>query len=51
MMLYATAARRRLGVVLGGDDGRKLVKAADAWMGAEDILDPVRMTEMMLPGF
>lgn len=51
MMLHAAAARRRLGALVGGDDGRKLVKAADAWMGAEEILDPVRMTEMVMPGF
>jgi hypothetical protein len=51
MALYSAAARRRLGVLLGGDEGRGLVRDADAWMTAESITDPARMTAMLAPGF
>ena len=51
MALYAAAARRCLGALLGGDEGRGLVRAADAWMMSETIKNPVRMTALLAPGF
>jgi tetratricopeptide (TPR) repeat protein len=51
MALYAAASRRSLGVLLGGDEGRELVRAADAWMTSESIKNPARMTAMFAPGF
>ncbi|MBV8677410.1 MAG: protein kinase [Planctomycetaceae bacterium] len=51
MRLCAQAARRRLGLLLGGDEGRDLVTRADAWMAGEKILDPVRMTAVYAPEF
>jgi len=51
MALYAAASRRCLGVLVGGDDGRDLVRAADAWMTSESIKNPARMTAMLAPGF
>ena len=51
MLLYAAAARRRLGEMLGGDEGRALVETADAWMRSETIVNPERMTEVFAPGF
>lgn len=50
MRLYSEAARRRIGALAGGDKGKALISAADLWMTAEEIQDPHRMTEMLLPG-
>ena len=51
LAMCAAAARRRLGVLLGGDEGQALVRAADARMLREGILDARRMTDLMAPGF
>jgi hypothetical protein len=51
MALFAAAARRRLGEVLGGEEGRALVEAASAWMRAQGVADPERITAMLAPGF
>ena len=51
MGLYAAAARRRRGELLGGDAGRGLVAAADEWMTARAIRRPDRMTGLFAPGF
>jgi len=47
MALHAAAARRRRGEVLAGDEGRRLVEEADAWMASQDIRNQVRMTAML----
>jgi tetratricopeptide (TPR) repeat protein len=51
MALYATAARMRLGRLVGGDEGRALVDAAAAWMERERVRRPDRMIAMLAPGF
>jgi hypothetical protein len=51
MALYAAAARRRWGELLGGDQGRALVAAANRWMRDGGVLDPDRLTAMLAPGF
>ncbi len=50
MALYAAAARRCHGTLLGGEEGRGLVESADAWMQGERIKNPERMTSMLAPG-
>jgi hypothetical protein len=51
MALFAAVARRRRGELVGGDEGRALVDAANAWMTEKSIKNPTRMTEMFAPGF
>lgn len=51
MALYAAAARRCLGRVVGGDEGAALVRAADEWMKEETVKNPQRMAAMLAPGF
>ena len=50
-MLHARAAERRLGELLGGDEGGELVTAADAWMIRQGVKRPDRMTAMLVPGW
>ena len=49
--MHASASRRRLGQLLGGDEGRALVEAADERMREEGIVRPDRWTAMLAPGF
>jgi hypothetical protein len=51
MALYAAAACRRRGELLGGSSGPTLVEAADTWMASQRIRNPERMTAMLAPGF
>jgi hypothetical protein len=51
MDLFAAAARRQLGRLRGGDEGRALVEQADAWMRAQEVRNPARMAACMAPGF
>ena len=51
MGLFAAAARRRLGTLLGGDAGRALIAQADAWMAAQEVRNPARMAAGLAPGF
>lgn len=51
MLLHAAAARRMLGVALGGDEGRAQRDQADAWMTAQSIKNPARMAAAYAPGF
>jgi serine/threonine protein kinase len=51
MALHAAAADRRLGELLGGDKGQKLIANANAWMAGQNIANPGRMTALYTPGF
>jgi hypothetical protein len=51
MRLYAAAAERALGRILGGDRGRALVTAAEAWMTGQGIRNPGRFAAVLAPGF
>jgi len=46
---YLAIARRRKGELLGGDEGRALVAAADAWMAGEGIVNPARLASAFVP--
>ena len=51
MALYAAVARRRLGEIIGGDQGGELIKKAGEWMNQQQIKNPVAVTNLMAPGF
>ncbi len=51
MALYAACARRRLGALLGGDEGSALVENATAWMRAQGVQSPEKITAMLAAGF
>jgi hypothetical protein len=51
MEIFTQAARRRLGQLLGGEEGRLLVEESEAWMGAQGIRKPARMAVVFAPGF
>jgi hypothetical protein len=41
----------KLGVVLGGAEGRAQREQADAWMASQGIESPEKMAAMIAPGF
>jgi serine/threonine protein kinase len=47
MQLYAAVARSRLGII----EGSKLREQAEAWMTAQAIRNPARLSAMLAPGF
>jgi hypothetical protein len=51
LALFDAAARRRLGELLGGDEGAALVRKATTWMEAQGVVNPERITELLAPGF
>jgi serine/threonine protein kinase/tetratricopeptide (TPR) repeat protein len=51
MALYAAAARRRLGEILGGTSGDELISQADDWMTRQRIANPAAVTNLLAPGF
>ena len=51
MALFGAAAQRRLGGLIGGDEGRGLIEKADTWMRGEGIKLPGSMVELLAPGF
>ena len=51
MALYAATAEWQRGRILGGDEGRRLVEGAEAWMGEQGIVSCARMAAMLAPGF
>ena len=51
MKLFAAATQRRLGEVVGGDEGRTLVQQANAWMTTHGIVKADRVTATLAPGF
>ena len=50
MALYAAAARRRRGQLLGAPDGTRFIDDADAWMRGQGIERPDRFADVLVPG-
>jgi hypothetical protein len=50
MALHEAAARHRLGLLLGGDEGGKLVQEAESAMRIKGVEAPGRYAAMILPG-
>jgi hypothetical protein len=51
MSLYATAARRHLGQLTGGDEGQALITEADRWMTEQLIKKPEMLARTLAAGF
>jgi hypothetical protein len=51
MPLCAASVDRRLGLLLGGDEGRSLVDRADALFTARSVRRPDRVADLYVPGF
>jgi hypothetical protein len=49
MKLFAAVARRRRGELVGGDEGAGLIAQATAWMESQNIRNPSRMSDMVVP--
>jgi tetratricopeptide (TPR) repeat protein len=50
MRLYEAVARRRLGILVGGERGRTLQREAEDWLAAEAIRNPAAMSRLLAPG-
>jgi hypothetical protein len=48
--LLTNLRRRRLGELLGGDEGTALISEADAFLRAGGVVDPARYTAAYTPG-
>ena len=51
MAMHAAVARRQHGVLLGGDLGASEASAADTFLRASGVVDPEKMTALLVPGF
>ena len=49
--MYAAAARRQRGQLLGGDEGQVLVQGADEFMTSQNVRKPSHIAAMLVPGF
>jgi eukaryotic-like serine/threonine-protein kinase len=49
MILHATLARRRLGELTGGTEGARAIAEADAWLTAQGVRAPERLTRLFMP--
>ncbi len=47
---WTTAARRRLGEIVGGDEGTALIAEAETWAQGENVVNPDRAAEILAPG-
>lgn len=50
MSFHANVARRRLGRLMGGTAGAKMVEDSNAWMASQGVRHPDRLAEIVAPG-
>jgi hypothetical protein len=50
MALHEAAARHRLGTLVGGEEGQRLVQEAEKTMRIKGVEAPARYAAMILPG-
>jgi serine/threonine protein kinase len=50
MALHAAVIRRLQGQIIGGDQGKELIKLADDFMASEDIKNPLAISNTIAPG-
>ena len=50
MALHVAVARRRLGALLGGEEGAALVSASREWMASRGIVHPDKLADVYAPG-
>lgn len=51
LQMFTAAAKRRLGELVQGDEGRALIASADSWLRGQGVRDPQRWSAMLAPGF
>ncbi len=51
MRLYSAVCRRRLGMLQRDDTARSLLESSEAWMAAQGIRNPARISGLIAPGF
>jgi serine/threonine protein kinase len=51
MQLFAAVASQRRGELIGGEEGRMLVSESIQWMQSQNVKDPDRFANMVLPRF
>jgi hypothetical protein len=51
MAMHAAIARGFRGRLVGGDEGRALTAAMDAWMRGQHVAAPDRFARIFVPGF
>jgi hypothetical protein len=51
LAMHVAAARRRIGQMLGGERGRELVSAGDAFMASQTVVNLEATTELHCPGY
>jgi hypothetical protein len=50
MHLHAAAAHRRFGELVGGDDGSSTLREADGYFAEQGVVDPDRITGLLVSG-
>ena len=50
MLMYESAIRRQRGLLLGGEEGKRLISTADEFMQSQGIVRPDRIADMLVPG-